>query len=118
MTITTINPPINSSQLTDRSARQLVCDLCRSFYDLGWATGTGGGISIKVEGKIYMAPSAVQKERMSPEDIFVLDSAGNYLQKPSKDLVISACKPLFMHAYRIFDAGAVLHSHSQNAMLA
>jgi methylthioribulose-1-phosphate dehydratase len=65
-----------------------------------------------------MAPSGVQKERLDPEDIFVLDLEGNILERPSENLFISACKPLFLHAYRIRNAGAVLHSHSINAMLA
>ncbi|KAH9471128.1 hypothetical protein Pst134EA_005037 [Puccinia striiformis f. sp. tritici] len=25
----------------------LICELCRNFYQLGWVTGTGGGISIR-----------------------------------------------------------------------
>jgi len=29
--------------------RVLIPELCRSMYKLGWATGTGGGISIKHE---------------------------------------------------------------------
>lgn len=27
--------------------RNLIPELCRQFYNLGWVTGTGGGISIK-----------------------------------------------------------------------
>jgi len=27
----------------------LIPELCRLFYNLGWVTGTGGGISIKHE---------------------------------------------------------------------
>jgi hypothetical protein len=27
--------------------RELIPELCRLFYTLGWVTGTGGGISIK-----------------------------------------------------------------------
>lgn len=42
----------------------------------GWVSGTGGGISVKAGDKIVMAPSGVQKERMKPADMFVLDSAG------------------------------------------
>ncbi len=104
--------------LGDRQARELICDLCRRFYDLGWASGTGGGISIRSGQKIYMAPSAVQKEHLNPEDIFVLDMKGNVIETPSAKLTVSACRPLFLHAYTLRNAGAVLHSHSMNAMLA
>lgn len=98
--------------------RELVCELCRNFYHLGWASGTGGGISVKEDGLIYMAPSGVQKERLKPSDIFVLDAEGNPLEEPGEGLKLSQCAPLFLHAYRIRNAGAVLHSHSINAMAA
>ena len=35
----------------------LIAELCRHFYNLGWATGTGGGISIRDDDDIYIAPS-------------------------------------------------------------
>ena len=33
-------------------------------------------------------------------------------------LKLSECTPLFMNAYNMRDAGAVMHSHSQNVVLA
>jgi methylthioribulose-1-phosphate dehydratase len=97
--------------------RELVCELCRHFYSLGWASGTGGGISLKEGGHIYMAPSGVQKERLRPEDIFVLDEEGAIQEQPGGGTQLSQCAPLFMHAYRMRKAGAVLHSHSIHANL-
>jgi ribulose-5-phosphate 4-epimerase/fuculose-1-phosphate aldolase len=41
------------------------------MYNLGWVTGTGGGISIKLDDEIYIAPSGVQKERIQIDDIFI-----------------------------------------------
>lgn len=103
----------------DRAIRELICELCRNFYNLGWASGTGGGVSIRQGDYIYMAPSGVQKERLKPEDIFLLNSRGDTLRAPAdKGLKLSACAPLFMHAYTLRGAGAVLHSHSLNAFLA
>jgi len=99
-------------------ARELVCELCRHFYRLGWASGTGGGISIKDKGRIYMAPSGVQKERLEPGDIFVLDEDGGVLEEPGQGAKLSQCAPLFMHAFKLRGAGAVLHSHSLHAMAA
>ncbi len=103
---------------TSQKTCELVCELCRNFYDLGWASGTGGGISIKEGDHIYMAPSGVQKERLNPEDIFVLDGDGAIVEEPGRGLKLSQCAPLFMHAYKIRNAGAVLHSHSVNAATA
>jgi methylthioribulose-1-phosphate dehydratase len=97
--------------------RELVCELCRHFYQLGWASGTGGGISLKEGGRIYMAPSGVQKERLRPEDIFVLNEEGGIEEEPGQGAKLSECAPLFMHAYQLRNAGAVLHSHSIHANL-
>lgn len=72
----------------------------------GHVSGTGGGISIKVPtpqgDRIVMAPSGVQKERMRPEDMFVLDGAGEVVHTPAarpppyKPPKLSECAPLFM----------------------
>jgi methylthioribulose-1-phosphate dehydratase len=99
---------------------ELICDLCRQFYALGWVSGTGGGISIRDDDAIYMAPSGVQKERIRPEDVFVLDAAsleGCTVLRGPADLRLSECQPLFYNAFRDRDAGAVIHSHSLWAVL-
>eukprot|EP00754_Rhynchopus_humris_P051748 Rhum_TRINITY_DN9714_c0_g1::Rhum_TRINITY_DN9714_c0_g1_i1::g.34845::m.34845/K08964/mtnB; methylthioribulose-1-phosphate dehydratase len=99
--------------------RNLVPELCRLFYANGWATGTGGGISIKQDGKLYVAPSGVQKERIHPDDLFVLDAEGNELEKPKNAaLKMSECTPLFMNAFTDRGAGAVMHSHAPDAVMA
>ncbi|UYV76358.1 APIP [Cordylochernes scorpioides] len=100
--------------------RQLISELCQQFYHLGWVTGTGGGISIKKGQEIYIAPSGVQKERILPEDIFVQDMQGTVLSEPPahKKLKRSECTPLFMNAFLMRGAGAVIHTHSKSAVLA
>uniref|UniRef100_A0A8D8YA49 Probable methylthioribulose-1-phosphate dehydratase n=1 Tax=Cacopsylla melanoneura TaxID=428564 RepID=A0A8D8YA49_9HEMI len=37
--------------------RNLIPELCKQFYHLGWVTGTGGGMTIKLGDEIYIAPS-------------------------------------------------------------
>jgi methylthioribulose 1-phosphate dehydratase/enolase-phosphatase E1 len=83
-------------------AKGLISEMCRIFYNQGWVSGTGGGMSIKVGDRIVMAPSGVQKERMAPEDMFVLDAAGDILETPAakpapyRPPKLSECSPLFM----------------------
>ncbi|KAF2674935.1 Methylthioribulose-1-phosphate dehydratase [Microthyrium microscopicum] len=94
----------------------LICELCRGFYNLGWVTGTGGGTSIRHHEHIYLAPSGVQKERLQPTDLFVMDYATrSYIRTPTA-LKPSQCTPLFLAA---FDkgAGCCIHTHSQWAVL-
>lgn len=102
---------------------RLICELCRQFYGLGWVSGTGGGISIRADEGIFMAPSGVQKERIAPEDVYLLDASDlehcRVLRSPaSSGLKVSECQPLFYNAYRDRGAGAVIHSHSVWAVLA
>jgi len=86
---------------------------------LGWVSGTGGGVSIRRDGRVYVAPSGVQKERICEEDLYVLDETGAVVEMPrSPGLRPSACTPLFLNAYRMRGAGAVIHSHAMFAMLA
>ena len=99
--------------------KQLLCDLARQFYSIGWVSGTGGGISIREGNHIYIAPSGVQKERLERNDIFTIDLEGKVIEKPrTENLKISECTPLFMAAYHVHNAGAVIHSHSIYAVLA
>jgi len=83
-------------------AKSLIADLCANLYIQGHVSGTGGGISIRVNDKIVMAPSGVQKERMRPEDMFVLNDKGEVLHVPEarpppyKAPKLSECAPLFM----------------------
>eukprot|EP00731_Ephydatia_muelleri_P000699 Em0001g699a len=100
--------------------RRLIPELCRLFYGLGWVTGTGGGVTIKYGDEIYIAPSGVQKERMKSDDLYVCDITGRNISSPapSKGLKKSQCTPLFMAAYTMRGAGAVIHTHSKAAVMA
>ncbi|XP_075725701.1 uncharacterized protein LOC119180002 isoform X2 [Rhipicephalus microplus] len=112
-----VSPPIMS---WEEHPRNLIPELCRQFYDLGWVTGTGGGISIRHGHEIYIAPSGVQKERIAAEDLFVQDMEERFLSgpPPHKKLRKSECTPLFMNAFTLRGAGAVIHTHSKAAVLA
>jgi methylthioribulose-1-phosphate dehydratase len=106
----------------DRDRRAVLCELARRFYALGWASGTGGGVALLEQDsdgatRILMAPSGVQKELVAPEDLFVLDANGTVVEQPA-GLKLSACAPLFMHAFIKRGAGAVIHAHSRHAMAA
>jgi len=97
----------------------LICDLARSFYDLGWVTGTGGGICIRDGDHVVMAPSGVQKERMRPDQMFTIALDGSILSRPADPtLHPSECSSLFLKAINLRGAGAVIHSHSIHAVMA
>lgn len=124
----------NNPEMLEYKYRKLCCDLVRQFYSLGWVSGTGGGMTIKnlETNRIVMAPSSVDKERLQPHNIFVLDSNGNIIEnsymldddspgwmyhKNTQELKMSQCYPLFMAAYNLRNAGAVIHNHSRHAVI-
>lgn len=110
-----------------RTVRALVAQLCECFYKAGWATGTGGGVSIRVGGpsenrsyRIFVAPSGVQKEDMVGDDVFELDIERNVVDPPkTPNLRQSACTPLWYVVYkRVPSAMCVIHTHSMHAQMA
>jgi methylthioribulose-1-phosphate dehydratase len=104
-----------SNKETDK--KKIICFLLRQFYSKGWCTGSGGGISIREdEQRIWIAPSGVHKELVQSEDMFLMDLDGKVLEGNEK-LKCSVCTPLFLQAYKLRNAGAVLHTHSINALL-
>ncbi|GJT12481.1 probable bifunctional methylthioribulose-1-phosphate dehydratase/enolase-phosphatase E1 [Tanacetum coccineum] len=128
-----VNMALTSQAYLDGSSvkqtKSLITELCRLFYTLGWVGGTGGSITAKVHDDsvpkshqlIIMSPSGVQKERMVEEDMYVLSSTGDILFSPSpkpyphKPPKCSDCASLFMKAYNMRNAGAVIHSHGMES---
>ncbi|KAJ3039991.1 hypothetical protein HDV00_011546 [Rhizophlyctis rosea] len=90
----------------------LIPELCRLFYTLGWVTGTGD--------HIYIAPSGVQKERILPTHLYVLSPTRQIIRSPPPQfsLTPSQCTPLFYNAYDMRNAAACIHTHSQHAVMA
>ena len=110
-----------------KTVKALVSQLCECFYKAGWATGTGGGVSIRVGGptenrpyRVFVAPSGVQKEDMVGDDVFELDMEGKVVAPPKTPMLRqSACTPLWYVVYkRVPSAMCVIHTHSMNAQLA
>ncbi|KAJ0053657.1 hypothetical protein Pint_02283 [Pistacia integerrima] len=128
--VTGSSPVCMESKIVGESCA-LAAELCRHFYTLGWVSGTGGSITIKVHDDaiprphqlIVMSPSGVQKERMVAEDMYVLSSDGFLLSSPPLKPYphrlpkCTDCGHIFMKVYEICDAGAVIHSHGIEACL-
>jgi len=92
-------------------------ELDAMIVDFAKVTGTGGGTSMRHGNHIYIAPSGVQKERLQPRDMFIMEfSSRNYIRKPLS-LKPSACTPLFLAAFEQRGAGCCIHTHSQWAVL-
>jgi methylthioribulose-1-phosphate dehydratase len=129
-----MKPFLNDDYLSDdpNHPANLICELCRLFYDNNWVTGTGGGISIRDTAGanpnlVYIAPSGIQKERLQPWEMFVAELPDEKLLRTPNDCPKeltksykykpSACTPLFMSCYTMRNAGACIHTHSQAAVM-
>jgi len=101
--------------------RELVCELLRLLYDKDWASGTGGGIcALEAPGRLLLAPTGVHKERVRPDDLFVVDvDSGEVLEAASDpSLRPSECSDIFRAVIKARGAGSVVHSHALSAVLA
>jgi len=101
--------------------RELLCELLQLFYDRGWVSGTGGGIcAVDAPGRLLLAPTGVHKERVRPDDFFVVNPAtGAVLEHPpDATLRPSECGDIFRAIIAARGAGSVVHSHALSAVLA
>ncbi|KAJ1649542.1 Methylthioribulose-1-phosphate dehydratase [Dispira simplex] len=111
--------PLNSKIPVATGPEHHIPELCRLFYQLGWMTGSGGALSIRQGDHIYITPSGLQKESLTPQDLFILDWATQRIVRaPAPPAKPSACTPLFFHCHSLPNANVCIHTHSQNAVLA
>lgn len=82
------------------------------MYARDFISGSAGNISVRLpDGNLLITPSGVNKGKMRPEELLVIDMAGNCLNgnpvcKPTSEL------PMHLEVYRQrADAGAVIHAH-------
>ena len=99
------------------STKQLLVSLLKSFYQKGWCSGTGGGLSIKFNQNVFYAPSGVSKEMLDENDIFMFDESDKLLSDVAGHK-ISECRPIFDEIYRLRPTTqCCIHSHSLNAVM-
>lgn len=95
-------------------ARRTIVAVGRWLDSKGWAPATAGNYSMRLDdGSFAVTVSGRHKGRLTEDDVMRVDAAGSSLdgRKPSAETA------LHMAVYRDFpDAGAVLHSHSPQAV--
>jgi len=106
--------------MSDRQTKELLCELLRVFYTKGWVSGTGGGICGPTDdGNLFLAPTGVHKERIEPDDFFVVDPKDGSVVVPAVDSTLrpSECNSIFCTAARMRGARSVMHSHALSSVL-
>jgi methylthioribulose-1-phosphate dehydratase len=104
------------SELEKALAREL-CETMATVHRRGWCEGTGGNFSCSLEQDpllLLMAPSGVDKGRLSPEELIVVDHTGMVVKGSGR---ASAETQLHITIVEETGARAVLHTHSQAGTL-
>ncbi|KAE9556385.1 hypothetical protein FO519_000425 [Halicephalobus sp. NKZ332] len=104
-----------------RMTPELFVELMRGFFDRGWVVGSSGGMAVLTEDNawekvILYSPSSVQKERMMPSDLFVLNQITlELVSRPVNPRIKeSACVPIFNLLLNNNEGtNCVIHTHSK-----
>ncbi|HEX8920156.1 MAG TPA: 3-oxo-tetronate 4-phosphate decarboxylase [Pyrinomonadaceae bacterium] len=86
-----------------------LCEVADSFYSRGYAFGSTGNISVRVNDQIWITPTGQSLKGLSPARLSCIDLQGKNLNenRPSKE------SPFHLALYRQReDAQAIVHLHS------
>lgn len=91
-----------------------LCEIAASFYARGYAFGSTGNLSVRLEDKVWITPTGVSLRRLKPEHLACIGLDGQSLNgnRPSKEF------PFHLGAYRSAGerAGAIVHLHSTHCV--
>lgn len=90
--------------------KQKIVDVMKYLDEKGLNYGKAGNASIYVrsKGHIVITPSGLEKSKLTPSDIVVVDSKGMLIEgvhKPTSEL------PLHLEIYKNYPFNAVIHIH-------
>lgn len=95
---------------------KLICDIGKRLYDKGYAPGTSGNISCRINDKILLTPSGSCLGDLQTQDIITIDFSGNIL-----DGNLPPTSEKFMHIEiykKRTDTNCIIHAHPPKATAA
>ena len=94
--------------MNETDARDHLVQRGKSLYDRGYAHGSSGNLSVRVEGGILITPTGSSLGRLDPAKVSKVDEAGKHLggDAPSKEAFLH----LAMYSERP-TAKAIVHLH-------
>lgn len=95
--------------------KQQIIDAGKRLIHEGYTTHTWGNISMRGEdGRIYITPSSMDYDKITEEDVVVLDPEGKVLEGTRKP---SIEKDLHTEIYRRRpEVGAIVHTHPMESL--
>ena len=100
---------------TIQELREQLAKTIGDLHGRRWCEGTGGNFSVVVQDDpihLLMAPSGVNKGRLEPAELVVVDEKNNVIEGRGR---ASAETTLHLEIIRQLKSGAVLHTHSIEA---
>ncbi len=95
---------------TLQSAADSLCATARWCYQQGWVPATSGNFSVRVDGRILITASGLDKGTLTEDGLLELDMAGD-IKTPNGKPSAEAALHLVLYGARP-DAGAILHVHT------
>ncbi len=101
-------------QRSEQEHREEIVRVGRLMFDKGWIAANDGNITVRLEeGRVLATPRGVSKGMLKPEDLVVVDMAGNKISGP---LEVTTEIGMHLTIYRERpDVRAVVHAHPPTA---
>jgi L-fuculose-phosphate aldolase len=94
---------------TELEVREEIIRVCLRMVELGINQGTAGNVSVRDGSHFFVTPSGIAYDRMTPDQIAVMDYAGRYWGPHPPTTEWRFHREIMR---RRPDAGAVIHTHS------
>ena len=102
-------------KLSVQKTKERIVEIVKREYRLGMVNMFEGNVSARVGDRIFVTPSQVAKEEMTPDMLIETDPDGNVIHRP-EGFVESTEAKMHYEVYRLRpDVRAVVHNHSPYA---
>ena len=105
--------PKASVNIMDTFTSEWFCQAAANFYDRGYAFGSTGNLSVRVEDKVWITPTGKSLSGLRPDDLACVNLEGATFNenRPSKEFPfhLAVC-------HSRADVRAVVHLHSTHAV--
>lgn len=114
-----VPPPWLAHLARQSDLTPLLAALLERFHQMGWVSGTGGGICGGPPGgdTLWIAPTGVHKEMIDHPDFFTVRIADGRVVSGPDHLAPSECTPIFCAIAKRTGARGILHSHALSAVI-
>ncbi|CAI4228320.1 unnamed protein product [Auanema sp. JU1783] len=86
--------------------------VCQRYYKYGWMRGCGGAMACLQGNILFVTPEDVQKDRLTPKQIFILNVETKILEQSPPELQPTLSCPIFTALMLATRCATVIHTNS------